>query len=132
MKDLLEQFIKIERKVSEEMGAFNLFALFLREDEQYLWDVVVAAPWIELDQKFALQYLGKKLQQELTTDELMQLSHIAIIDYDNPGLPAVTQTVNIEHGLVELRDQVFFGHAIKRAYFITSQSLIAKELRPAA
>ena len=132
MKDLLERFIKIEREVSEEKGAFNLFALFLRVDEQDLWDVVVAAPWIELDQKLALQYLGKRLQRELTTDQLMQLSHIAIIDANNPGLPAVTQTVNVEHGLVEMHNQEFFGHTIKHAYFITSQPLIAKELRPAA
>ncbi len=132
MKDLLERFIKIERAVAAEMGGFDLFALFLREDEQRLWDVVVAAPWIELDKGHALQYLGKKLQQELTTNELMQLSHIAIIDQNNPGLPLVTQTVKVEHGLVEMRDQEFFGHSIKHAYIITSQPLMAKELRPAA
>ena len=40
MKNLLERFIKLEREVSKEMGAFNLFALFLREDEQDLWDIV--------------------------------------------------------------------------------------------
>jgi hypothetical protein len=132
MKDLLERFIKIERAVSEEMGDFDLFALFLREDEQTLWDVVVAAPWIEVDQRLALRYLGERLQRELTTDQLMRISHIAIIDADNPGLPEVTETVQVEHGLVEMRNQEFFGHSIKHAFFITSQPMLAKELRPAA
>ena len=132
MKNLLERFIKLEREVSKDMGAFNLFALFLREDEQDLWDIVVAAPWPVGDKMRAYQYLTGKLQKEFTPNEFLHFSHIVIIDNDNPGLPDVTETVHVEHGIVELRDQVFFGHAIKHAYFITSQPLIAKELRPAA
>ena len=132
MKDLAKRFAELEREISREKGEFDLFALFLREDAPNRWDVVVAAPWIELDKGLALQYLGKKLQQELTTNELMQLSHIAIIDNNNPGLPAITQAVNVEHGLVEMRDQDFFGLPIKHAYIITSQSALAQELRPAA
>jgi hypothetical protein len=132
MKKLAQRFVELEREISQEKGGFDLFALFLRDAAPIRWDVVVAAPWIEADQGLALEYLGKKLQQELTVDELMQLSHIAIIDADNPGLPDVTQTVNVEHGLVEMRDQEFFGHTIKHAYFITSQPLLAKKLRPAA
>ncbi len=132
MKNLAKRFAELEREIAQEKGGFDLFALFLREAAPNRWDVVVAAHWIELDKGLALEYLGKKLQQELTTDELMRLSHIAIIDANNPELPDVTQTVNVEHGLVEMRDQEFFGHSIKHAYFITSQPVFANELKPAA
>ncbi len=132
MKDLAKRFVELEQEISQEKGEFELFALFLRENAPNRWDVVVAAPWIEIDQGLALRYLGEKLQRGLTTDQLMRLSHIAIIDADNPGLPDVTETVHVEHGLVEMRDQEFFGHSIERAFFITSQPVLAKELRPAA
>ena len=132
MKNLLERFIKLEREVSKEMGAFNLFALFLREDEQDLWDIVVAAPWLAADKKSAYQYLTGKLQKEFTTDEFLQLSHIAIIENSNPGLREINQQANLEHGLLEFRDIDFFGRPIKHADIITSQPVMAQELRPAA
>ena len=132
MKNLLERFIKLEREVSKEMGAFNLFALFLREDEQDLWDIVVAAPWLAADKRNAYKYLTGKLQKEFTTNEFLQFSHIAIIDNNNPGLAEMAKVTHIEHGLVEMRDQDFFGLPIKHAYIITSQATMAQQLRPAA
>jgi hypothetical protein len=132
MKKLAERFVTLEREIAQEKGDVSLFALFLRESDIERWDVVVAAPWVDQDYAKALRYLGDKLQQALTIDDLMQLSHIALVEGNNPDLPTVLQTVNVEHGLVEMRDQEFFGHTIKHAYFITSQPLLAKELRPAA
>lgn len=132
MKDLLERFSKLEREISAERGPLNLFALFLRENEQDLWDVVVASPWIEADKKSAYKYLAGKIQEEFSAQELLQLSHIAIIESNNPGLAVVAQAVHVEHGLVEFKDTDFFGLPIKHAYIITSQPFIANELKPAA
>ena len=51
MRELLEQFVELERRLVEEHGQFSLFALFLREDSTDKWDLVVAAPWIEENRK---------------------------------------------------------------------------------
>lgn len=132
MKDLVGRFIELERNISQEKGAFNLFALFLREDAQGKWDVVVAAPWAEEDKKSALSYLANKLQKEFMPNELIQLSRIVIVERSNPALPAINQAVRVEHSSTEVKDSNFFGLQIKHAYIITSQSVIANKLKPAA
>jgi hypothetical protein len=48
MKEFIDKYIELERSISYEKGDFSLFALFLREDAADIWDLVVAAPWIEL------------------------------------------------------------------------------------
>ncbi len=132
MKDLVGRFIDLERNISQEKGAFNLFALFLREDAQDKWDIVLAATWAEEDKKNALPYLANKLQKEFTPNELLQLSRIVIVEKGNPALPAINQAMKIEHGSVEVTDSDFFGLQIKHAYIITSQPVFANQLKPAA
>lgn len=132
MKDLVGRFIELERSISQEKGGFNLFALFLREDAQDKWDVVVAAPWIEGDKKKALPYLANKLQKAFSPSELLQFSRIVIIDRDNPALLAISQALQVEHTSAEVKDSNFFGLQIKHAYIITSKSELVNELKPAA
>ncbi|MEW6347490.1 MAG: hypothetical protein AB1646_00380 [Thermodesulfobacteriota bacterium] len=49
------------------------------------------------------------------------MSRIVPIPYNDPGLEAVRELAEVEHGTVELRDETFFGVDIKRAYIITSR-----------
>jgi hypothetical protein len=133
MKDLLNKFKEIERKISQEKGSFNLFALFLREDEYDLWDFVVAAPWIHQNKHLALSYIANIVQKALVPSELLQISRIVIIDEGNPGLPLITQSINIEHGEIEVNNREFFELQIKRGFIITSQPIFfVNELQPAA
>jgi hypothetical protein len=45
---------KLEEALAAEHGPFTLFALFLREGAPDVWDVVVAAAWIDRDEPAAL------------------------------------------------------------------------------
>ncbi len=132
MNDLIGRFKKIELEISQEKGEVNLFALFLREDALDQWDVLIASAWAEKDKKATLAYLASKIQKKFTPSELVQLSRIVIIDTNNPALPSINQAIQINHGSIEIQNSNFFGLEIKHAHIITSQSLIAKELLPAA
>lgn len=121
MKEYVNKFIKLEKDLSREKGDFSLFALFLREESQNKWDLLVSAPWIEQNRKESLRYIAGQIQEKLPSEDLLQLSRIVVIDKENPALEAITRAVNIQHASAEIKDSMFFGLPIEHAYIITSQ-----------
>ncbi len=121
MRRIVTKFIAVEREMEEEHGPFVLFALFLPEDAPQDWDLVVSAPWEFEDKLDFLRYVTDKLKKHLSRDEYLKLSRIVPIPCNEPGLEAVYELAQVEHGTVELRDETFFGLEIKRAYVITSR-----------
>lgn len=121
MKELASALKEIEREAAEEKGPFTLFALFQREDARDLWDVVVAAPWVDEDVPGAIRYLARKMTKALSPDRMTRFSRIAPIEEKNPGLDAIKKTLQVEHGLVEVQNASFFGLPIRQAYFITTK-----------
>ncbi|MEZ4732198.1 MAG: hypothetical protein R3E79_34200 [Caldilineaceae bacterium] len=122
MKEFVDKFIELERKITEQKGSFTLFALFLRENALNKWDLLVAAPWIEADRKAALAYLSKQLQLSMTTEEMLQISRIVIIDETNPTLDIIHRTMQVKHNTLEITDSDLFGLQIKRAFIISAQT----------
>lgn len=123
MKELVERFVKLESEIAEEKGRFSLFALFLREDVENKWDVVVSATWFSQyqNQRAILEYLVPKIQRQLNPEELLTLSRIVTVDPDNESVKAINRAVSIEHGTVDVQDSDFFGLRIKHAFIITSK-----------
>jgi hypothetical protein len=127
MKQLAEKLVSIEQEVSSEKGEFSLFGLFLREDIENKWDLVVSASWIEPDKEYALDYLAKRLQSHLQPQELLAISRIVFVDEDSQATEAVHRAIRVEGGTAEVQDSNFFGLQIKHAYIITSkkQNIVA-------
>lgn len=123
MKNIIEKIKEIEQEVSDEKGEFSLFALFLREDAEESWDLLVSAPWIENNKEESLKYIANKVQEKLSSDEIVKISRIVIIDDKNPALSAIQKAMHVEHGLAEIKDSVFFGLPVKHAFLITSKRL---------
>jgi hypothetical protein len=121
MKEFVDHLVKVERALAEKKGAVNLFALFLREDAPDKWDLLIAAPWAERNKPDTLKYIAQKLQKSLSKKELLKLSHIVIIDHDNPALDAFQKAFHVEHGSAEIQNSNLFGLQIKHAYLITSR-----------
>jgi len=121
MKELIDKLIKVEKDISDEKGQFLLFALFLREDAPNLWDLMIAANWVEKNKAESLKYISAYLNKNLKPDELINLSRIVLIDSDNPALGAIHKAIHIEHGSAEIKDSNFFGLKIKHAHLITSK-----------
>lgn len=126
MKQLVEKLVPLEREISADKGEFALFALFLREDAQDRWDLVVSASWIEADKKKALDYLVNQLQSRLEPQELLSISRIVLIDEGNPALEALHKAIRVESGTTEVRNSNFFGLQIEHAYIIISKRESAK------
>jgi hypothetical protein len=121
MNDLVGKLILLERLMASEQGDFSLFALFLREDAPDKWDLVVSAPWIEVDKRRALDFIARQLRSHLEPEELLSLSKVVLIDHDDPALGAIHNAVRVLHGTMEIRNSAFFGLSIRHAYIITSQ-----------
>jgi len=127
MKQVVEKLVSLENEVSREKGKLSLFALFLREDMEDRWDLVVSAPWLEGNKKETLSYLADKIKLCLDPEELLSLSRIVFIDADNPALDTVHRAIQVEHGTAEVTNSDFFGLHIKHAYIITSKRANPRE-----
>ena len=121
MRDVAEKLAGLERTLSEEKGPFNLFALFLREDAPDVWDLVVAAKWIDEDRPAALAYISRRVRDSLRTDEITKISRVVVVERTDPALKAIASAMSIEHGIAEVANSTFFGLAIRHAFIITAE-----------
>ena len=121
MRDLAEKLRGLERTLSEEKGPFNLFALFLREDAPDVWDLVVAAKWIEEDRPVALADISRRVRDSLRADEITKISRVVLVERTDPAVKAIATAMSIEHGIAEAANSTFFGLAIRHAFVITAE-----------
>lgn len=119
-KQTLNKFAMLERSMAAERGDFSLFALALREDVWDRWDVLVAAPWLKTGDMECLGYVASKLQDELTTPELISLSRIVILEKSYPVLAEFHDMVQVQHGLHEVGHCQVGEVALQRVYIFTS------------
>src|SRR5579864_8767271 len=119
--DLVNNFSRLESRISEKKGDFTLFALFLREDVADRWDLMVSAPWVGTDRKGALQYFVDEIRSFLGPEDLTVLARIVIVDPNDAAVQNLNRAISVEHGRTEVRDSNFFGLPIKHAYIITSK-----------
>jgi len=120
MNSFTEKIRRLEREVAEERGSLNLFALLERDDLTNRWDLVVSAPWAKQDEE-TLRYLAASLKRLLTPEEMTRLSRLVVLDASHDPVKAITETYDVEHGEVELRDPVSFGLPVRHGYIITSR-----------
>jgi len=120
-----DKLVSLEREISSERGEFSLFGLFLREDAQDSdkWDILVSAPWLEVNKKDGLEYLVNQIGKKLEPDELLSISRIVVLEKSNPVLQAIHKAVNVKHGRVEVKDSNFSGVQITQACISTSSAV---------
>ncbi len=128
MNMMIDKLCRLEILLAKEKGPFDLFALLLREGGYDKWDLVASALWIEKDYNSAQEYVTKKLHSTLSTDELLKISKIVLIDEFDERVRYIQKAVKVEHRAVELRENNFFGLRIELAYVITSKVQADKEL----
>jgi hypothetical protein len=120
-----DKLVSLEREISSERGEFSLFGLFLREDAQDSdkWDILVSAPWLEVNKKDGLEYLVNQIGKKLEPDELLSISRIVVLEKSNPVLQAIHKAVEVKHGRVEVKDSNFSGVQITQACISTSSAV---------
>ena len=125
MKQLVDnKFKSIAKEVAEERGEPSLFALFLREDAENKWDLVVAAPWLNTDKIEDINYIADKLKHHLDVSELLFISRIILLDIYDPIVQSINNYCRVKPGgSLELYDLFSIGLPFfKHAYILTSQS----------
>jgi hypothetical protein len=127
---LINKLRRVMEEVSAEKGEFTLFGLFLREEAQDKWDLVVSAQWLEEGKLKALSEFVEKTASIIGEEDFLLLSRIVTLNHDDPNLKRILETVQVDGNPLELRDTNFFGVEIKRAYILRAKKIT--ELEPAA
>lgn len=121
MKSLIDKFATVEKNISDEKTGFVLFALFLREEAQDKWDLVLSAKWFEDDKKKTLDYIVKKIKNKLKLQNMTRISRIILLHPFDQFVKTINNAIKIEHGKTEIIDCQFNNIFIKHAFIITSK-----------
>jgi hypothetical protein len=125
----LEKLAALELTMSSTRGPFEFFGVLLRENSPEKWDLIVAAPWLDPNQRESYQAIADALQAALTRDEFLEFSRIVILEKGNPLLKDLFAMTSCEHGLFELRDLTLSGISIRIIYILTSLRRPARRRR---
>lgn len=125
----VEKFRRAMRKIATKKGPFTLFALFLRENAVGGWDLVVSSSWLEAASLKRLTEFTNALKAIVGTKQLLELAQVVTIDKDDPALKAVLSKVQIDDGLVEVHQVVFFDQPIRHAIFLTAKRIVERKKR---
>jgi hypothetical protein len=121
-KNLLDKLSSLEQDIANERGEFSLFALFLREDAENRWDLVVAASWLNPDSMDDNNYIAKKLKSRIAENELLSISRIVLLDLHDPIVQIINNNWGVSRGgSLELNQPQIFNLPFKHAYIIISQ-----------
>jgi hypothetical protein len=116
MKDLVRKIGSLVQPITDEKGDLSFFGLVLREDAS-VWDILVAAKWIDENRKQALDYLVSRVQYILTKQELLEIAGIILLQDEY----FVGHSKFIDETGWEETDIDLYGVAVKKAYiFIAS------------
>ena len=125
MKEFLEKLKGALQRLEGEQGEILLFALFQRDENNPLdlWDLVVAAPWVQSGDLNSLQVVCSIVQESLKGKEILKLSHVVILDHDDPTVLFLRENYDVPNGHPEelidcesLSERLNF--TIKRAYLL--------------
>jgi hypothetical protein len=122
-KHIINKLESLEKYIADEKGEFYLFGLFLREEAENRWDLVIAAPWLNSDSMEDLKYIASKLKSYLKNNELLYISRIVILELNDPMVQIITNNFGVARGRsLELNQPQIFKLPFKYAYIIISHS----------
>ncbi len=118
MRELIRKIGSLVEPITNEKGELSFFALVLRE-EASVWDLLVAAKWIDEDRKQALDYLVKQVQYILTKQELLEISGIILLQNEYFTEPAnFTSKTGWEQTDIDL-----YGVTVKKSYIFVASDI---------
>ncbi len=122
MKQFIEKFGDIEKKIEQKFDGFVLFGLFLPEDAPNKWDLVISAPWLKRDDIDTLKNISQIINEELK-DDIVKLSKFVVLETNDSFVKAINTIVNVKNGSTEFINCEFNSLHIKHAFIITSHKI---------
>jgi hypothetical protein len=121
MTSLHEKFLKIEKDISNERGEFNLFALAYRDIEENKFDILLSAEWIKVEDKEIMKYIVHVIKNELTSEEMINISRIVLLDRNNPVLKTLNSLIKISHSIAEFKECRFNNITLDKVIIFSSK-----------
>jgi hypothetical protein len=123
LEQIAKNLTSMAKEVKADKGPLELLGLFLRDDSPDLWDLVVAAPWLKVDERASFVYVADQLRSFLTPEELANLSRIVILEHGGAVLASFLKRFTNHAGLADIHFVADGGAIIRRAYIILAHPL---------
>jgi hypothetical protein len=104
--------------IAEEKGEFSLFGLFMRADSPGRWDLVVAAPWLEVGKLKALGEFVGLLEDQLGENEVRRFAKIVTLKASSPEIRSELATLDIDQPEKRFHNTTLFGADVEEAVIL--------------
>ncbi|MBS2099133.1 hypothetical protein [Carboxylicivirga linearis] len=123
MKSTFEKIYKALEIFAQKHGEFNFCGVFLREDSNDKWDLILSSEWMLQNKGKALREITDILPKKLNQFELIKLSRIVILEEEQVN--SFSQAFSISGGSsLEISNSNIFGMQIKLAYLKDCKSYL--------
>jgi hypothetical protein len=129
LERVAEKLAAMAKKIDAEKGPLELLGLFLRENARGLWDLVVAAPWLREDKRASYKYIDDQMQEALTEEDLLGISHIVILDHGSTVLKSFLDRFGNLTGPADVLFETEGGAVIEQEYLILARPLAEQPRR---
>ena len=123
MKNYLKKIIEVEEKMAIELGEFNLFALFEREDIKDKWDIIISINIPISKKNEIIKKIHLELKANLPESIMFKFSRFVFLEPSNPFVQNINMLVRNKHNDAEFRDCSVNNIKIMHAYIISSQKM---------
>jgi hypothetical protein len=113
----------LAKKMKADIGPLELLGLFLRDDALDSWDLVIAAPPLQANNRDSFKYVADRLREALTEEELAGLSRIVIMDHGGAVLNGFLDQFKGRTGLCDIHFVADGGAIVRKAYIIIARAL---------
>jgi len=123
------------RRIAAERGDFWLFGLFMRTETLGMWDLVVAASWLEAGQLKAVSEFVKLLSDRIGEESLREFARVATLPQDSEFLDFITRSMPNVNSEQRLRSTDLLARGIEEAIILqtrpvyTAQQALTDRLR---
>lgn len=109
---------RVRKNIEGERGEFSLFAAFRRKRSRGSWDLMLAANWLTPNALGPVNYVYEKLREVLSAEQMTEIGRVVALDPVSAIAQTFTRRFSGKTGVVKLRNFLFAGQEISRAYVL--------------
>jgi hypothetical protein len=130
---LVHKIREVVDEVAREKGPIDFAALLLREGSPDRWDLVISGPWTARSDRKTLEYVSARLRTRLSPAELVEISHIELLEVDDEERKACQRgwISGASYGYTTSRSGSFKGVPVVEAYYLISEPPDVAKAAPA-
>lgn len=95
-------------KMAAKKGDFTLFATFMRSNGLGLWDLVVAAPWLNKERYKAMREVAGLLREAVGKSAISGFAKVVPVDADDPSVQFILTNLPVEDGEIRIKKPDLF------------------------